>query len=306
MPTSPPDVTWSVQRGLDRTELAAVVRLSDTEVDRLGEEPLSDAARLALHATAPTAWHCLIRDRSGLAGYLQVRAEGAGLVAELAAAPRLDLSGVPARALERIRDEVGEPVTLWVRGQHDPARMIVRSLDMEPVRTLLQMRAELAPALPPAPLPPAGLMLRTFVVGSDEQAWLAANRAAFTELPDQGGWTRTDLASRIAAPWFRPEGFFLLVTEADQIAGFHWTKIQPAADCGCPADCGEIYVLAVVPGFQGRGIGSYLTHIGLDYFRDSRIRTAMLYVDESNTAAVNTYQRQGFSIFSAARQYELP
>ena len=148
--------------------------------------------------------------------------------------------------------------------------------------------------------------MRTFNVGADDDVWLAANRAAFVDLSDQGSWTRTDLAARIAEPWFRPDGFFLVVTPTDDIAGFHWTKIQTGTECGCAADCGEIYVLGVCPQYQGHGIGGYLTSVGLDYFRRLGLTTAMLYVDESNAAAIKTYSTRGFTVFATSRQFAMP
>ena len=65
------------------------------------------------------------------------------------------------------------------------------------------------------PLPDArpldGLRLRAFRPGRDEDAWLSVNSRAFAHHPEQGGWTRTDLAEREASDWFDPAG--LLIAE---------------------------------------------------------------------------------------------
>lgn len=330
MPSGSGSLSCEVLATLDCDRLVAVTQLVAAESGWLGDEPLSDTARILLHATQPPStpmptWHGLVWRESQVVGYVQLRVEGQGWEAEIASSRAAAETDVLARLVTQMRQRCGGPFLLWARGDQDPAASVARELHMQPARTLLRMQAAIAseagaarpavgtaPGSPPALLPespralPPGLRLRTFRVGLDEDDWLAANREAFVNLPDQGGWVRADLMARIAEPWFRPEGFFLIVTSADEIAGFHWTKIHPGADCGSDTACGEIYVLGVSPRFQGRGLGGRLTDIGLDYFRSLGVSTAMLYVDASNAAAVNTYVGRGFSVVRTYRQFAMP
>src|SRR6185437_13617964 len=100
-----------------------------------------------------------------------------------------------------------------------------------------------------APLP-AGVRLRTFRPGADDEAWLALNAAAFADHPEQGSWTLQDLHARMAESWFDPQGFLLAETEDGELAGFHWTKIhggdghghQHSGDHG-HEPIGEVYVV---------------------------------------------------------------
>ena len=50
----------------------------------------------------------------------------------------------------------------------------------------------------------AGVTVRTFEPGRDDEAWVALNAAAFADHPEQGGWTVDDLHRRVAEPWFDP------------------------------------------------------------------------------------------------------
>jgi mycothiol synthase len=86
----------------------------------------------------------------------------------------------------------------------------------------------------------------------------------------------------------------------ETLLGFHWTKVHSA-------DLGEVYIVGVDPAAQGRGLGATLTLAGLHHLAQklsqSEQPTVMLYVEADNSAAVKTYQRLGFDVFSVDAAY---
>jgi mycothiol synthase len=208
-----------------------------------------------------------------------------------------------------LREAPGHRLRLWAHGDHPAARALAVSLGFSEVRRLEQWRRSLRDPLPDAPLP-AGVRVRPFRPGDDDDAWLALNAAAFAHHPEQGGWTPRDLHARMAEDWFDPEGFLLAEQDGPDgrpvLVGFHWTKVhggdghghEPGHD---PADghghepIGEVYVVGVAPGQQGRGLGRALTVAGLRYLSALGLAEAMLYVEGDNAAARAVYSSLGFS-----------
>ena len=199
------------------------------------------------------------------------------------------------------------PLRLWAHGDLPAAAGLARRAGFERIRALWTMRRALDTPLD-APRFPAGVTLRTFTVGADEQAWLDVNRKAFASHPEQGAWTMADLALREQEPWFDPAGFFL-AERAGQLAGFHWTKIHQAGpeDSGDgPGAIGEVYVVGVDPGEQGSGLGRALTLAGLRYLRSRGLPEVMLYVDEANRPAIRLYESLGFTHWHTDVMYRHP
>jgi mycothiol synthase len=192
-------------------------------------------------------------------------------------------------------------IRLWGHGDLPSAAAFAEARGFSRARSLWQMRRPLAtgPALP-EPVFPAGVTVRTFAPGKDEEAWLAVNARAFAHHPEQGAWTRADLDLREAEPWFDPLGFFLAERDG-ALAGFHWTKIHPQGPDGAPE--GEVYVVGIDPGQQGGGLGRALTLAGLRYLQDRGLGHVMLYVDEDNTAAARMYTALGFDRWNTDVMY---
>lgn len=161
-----------------------------------------------------------------------------------------------------------------------------------PLRRIDQLRIPLPCSEKTAP----SFATRPFIVGEDEDRFLAVNNRAFAWHPDQSNWNRTKLQSVMDEPWFDANGFLLAEVDVEGekiLAGFCWTKHHPARD-GNP-EMGEIFVIAVDPAFHGQGLGKQLTLAGLNYIYEQNISVGMLHVEHDNESARHLYFSLGFS-----------
>ncbi|UQU65366.1 mycothiol synthase [Couchioplanes caeruleus] len=276
---------------LTSAEAADVLALAAAADEADGVSPLSEDGVLGLRGTAHR--HLLSRADGGeLAGYAYL----AGSSGELVVHPKHRLRGHGTALLAAAGPGDRQ---FWAHGDEPGARAFAERNGFTRARVLWQMRRPLAD-LPDVPLP-EGVSLRAFVPGADDEAWLGVNSRAFAHHPEQGRWTADDLRLRFAEPWFDPAGFLLAVDPEDRMLGFHWTKVHPPE--GEEPAIGEIYVLGVDPGGHRRGLGAALSVAGLRHLASRGLRDALLYVDESNTAAVALYRRLGFEIYSTDVQY---
>lgn len=288
----------------ERTQVEAVDRAA-TLVD--GVAALDDQARLDLQYDATAAVRHLVVRHPGddtVVGYAALRPGSAtGLaVGQLVVDPRHRDNGLGTQLLHSLITDAGSrDLRVWAHGDHRAARGLADRLSFLRMRELRQLRAILTDPVP-APTPAPGVTLRTFHVGEDEGAWLAVNAAAFRDHPEQGALTATDLAQRMAQPWFDPDGFFLAERDG-QLVGFHWTKVHPPSTTDRDP-IGEVYGLGVHPDAQGLGLGKTLTMAGLHSLQRRGLREVMLYVESDNAAALALYQRLGFAHVSSDVMYQ--
>jgi mycothiol synthase len=272
-----------------------------------GIAPLSEHALLHVrHASSESSRDLLLSVDGLVAGYAHLDAPGTDaqdgdMSGELIVHPAYRRRGygrtlVPAL----LAGAEGHGIRLWAHGDLAAAAGLARATGFTRFRALWQMRMSLTDAALPSPVFPAGVSLRTFRPGADEESWLELNRRAFAHHPEQGSWRREDLELREAEPWFDPAGFFLAEKDG-RVAGFHWTKVHPADGEAPPI--GEVYVVGVNPDQQGGGLGRALTLAGLSHLQDLGLAQVMLYVDESNTPAIKMYTSLGLRRWSTDVMY---
>ncbi|MGX6603716.1 mycothiol synthase [Micromonosporaceae bacterium Da 78-11] len=286
---------------LSASEADDVLTLAAAAGEADGVYPLSEDVVLRVRGGGDQGdrVHLLSVTDDGLAGYAYLdRADPEGPAGELVVHPRHRLRGHGTALL----DAAGPgPLRFWAHGDDPGAHAFADKHGFTRARVLWQMRRSLTEPLPDLPLP-AGVTLRGFRPGHDEQDWLGVNARAFAHHPEQGRWTVDDLRLREDEPWFDPAGFLLAVDIEDALLGFHWTKVHPAD--GTDPAIGEIYVLGVDPTGHRRGLGAALSVAGLRHLAAQGLTQAMLYVDESNPAAVALYRRLGFEIHKTDVNYQ--
>ncbi len=271
---------------LRRVEADGREALSEHKMLRLGESPheLVALSGGAFVGYAHAAWHREAATEAG--GHWAV---------EVVIAPAWDPSeGVTDRLVSALVANlpVDQRMTFWA-WRTDEVRFALGE-GWEQARALHQMCR---------PLPikrrltiPQGVDVGVFRPGIDEDAWLAANNAAFAGHPENGALDRRNLEMRTEQPWFDPAGF-LLAWEGERLMGYCWTKLHPG-------EVGEIYIIGVVPGAQGRGLGTSLVVAGLkDLGERQGAKEAVLYVAEEDPRAVAMYRKLGFEVSFTNREF---
>lgn len=274
-------------------EQVRALALSAELVD--GVAALTEEHLLALRQ--PGAQALVVRRRGLVVGV----ASRSGNAAEVVVHPGYRHAG-RGGALVRAALEAAPEVAFWAHGDLPAARATARRVGLRASRELLH----LVRARATTPIPAAPVALRSYADAIADgtarefrEAWLALNARAFANHPEQGRWTVADLEQRIAEDWFDPTLMWILPagdgTAEPAALGSIWVKPQ--------GEEAEIYVLAVDPGFGGRGLGGALLAHGLSQVEARGVVVVDLYVDGGNGAARRLYQKFGFLIEKRDVQY---
>lgn len=311
-----PAISMIVLKQLDSTHVNHITQLLNNATDFDGVRPLSEHAWLHLRS-GESGLHVLGMFGDQISGYAHVDITDLveGTSAELVVSPDSRNRGMGHALVEQaLKLSPDGRLRLWAHGITSGAQSLAESLGFVLSRSLWQMRRSLFAPLPPAQIP-ARVAIRAFDPATDIAGVLAVNARAFADLPDQGGWSESDIAMRINESWFNSDGFFVAVdTRSEAIIGFHWTKVHGSGEHGSGEHgsghsheaIGEVYVLAVDPQHRVPGLGRALSALGLTYLRSLGLRQAMLYVDGSNERAISLYESLKFVHWDTDVMYRLP
>ena len=258
-----------------------------TRVGRRGEvhEVVGVGPLGALESYAQAAWHG--QPGSQIGGHWAVE-----VATDPGSPARADVAGLVGSL--RMQLPEGPRVAVWAF--NDTVAADLAAAGYEETRRLLRLEAQLP--LETKAVLPGRVRLERFVAGRDEAAWLELNNTAFSGHPENGALEHDDVAERLRHDWFDPEGF-LMAWDGPRLVGSCWTKLHDGA-------VGEIYIIAVHPDEQGRGIGRALVASGAGYLERVRgARRLMLYTEGGNEAALSLYKALGFEVGAVSNQMEL-
>ena len=97
-----------------------------------------------------------------------------------------------------------------------------------------------------------------------------------------------------------PEVHVFVAMEGEEVAGFAALKLHREERIG------EIYMIAVDPGFQRRRIAAALTEHSLAWLKQAGMTTAMVETggDPGHAPARRTYESAGFQLLPVARYFK--
>ena len=252
-------------------DVAAAAELED------GVAPLDEATLLALR-----------HDSEGVRRWVRDRAFAlvVGPDLSLVVHPAVRRRGQGGALLDEVLAEVDRAdLRAWSHADHPGAARLAATRGFDRVRELWVMRRPASAPLPDV-VPPDGITIRAYRPADDPQL-LRVNAAAFADHPEQGAMDAANLAARMAEPWFDPEGLLVAEDGDGSLLGFHWTKQHSP-------ELGEVYVVAIAPEAQGRGLGGVLTLAGLHHLAARGVSEVLLYVESDNRPAITVYSRLGF------------
>lgn len=297
------DIATTPRSLIDAPDLRAqVLGLVDDTVAHTGISPLSEQFLLGLSDARLGHRHILAMRDGQVHGMLAVDAAPEVPVAELV------VRGEGRREAEALINSVGDgPIDVWAHG----ASPVSELSGARKVRELLVM--SLGTPLPEV-VAPKGMQVLTLAQSRElwgaraDEELLRVNNEAFSWHPEQGGWDMARWERAQEAAWFDPDGVFLLwitpenatahpdVEQSIRLAGFHWTKYLSSQLVNNGGMVGEVYVIGLASEVQGKGVGKFLTTVGVNRLRQSGCEQVILYVEADNVPAVKVYERLGFAV----------
>ena len=296
---------------LSQSQQVGVLELIKAANDLDGVPPIAEHVLLHLrHGGDKSDSHLVIEKDGQVIAYAHLDKTDlvAGPSIEAVVHPKYRSRGFGTQLLKEAITICGDKTRIWSHGDLPQAQSIAASLKLERLWANLQMSKQLIEIDEVNPR----YLIRSFLPGIDDQAFLELNNKVFGDHPDQGRWSNSDLEVRVNEEWFDEKGFFVC-EDKGKLIGFCWTKIHGAhthshlgneADHGHEA-IGEIYVLAVNPDYKGQGVGRDLTITGLNYLRYQGLNNVMLYVGVENKPAFKLYKSLGFNEFGSDVMYRV-
>lgn len=152
----------------------------------------------------------------------------------------------------------------------------------------------------PKSILPKGYWIRAFRPGIDERIWCEVRNAGFAKL--QG--SETPITPEMVTKWVSGEGYM----EGGMMILFHKDKAIGVIMCekdeyqDGPALL--IGALAIIPEYQGKGLGRILLRVALQFAKVNSYNRTILSVNAENERAISLYLQEGFEEAEAYTCYK--
>jgi ribosomal protein S18 acetylase RimI-like enzyme len=186
--------------------------------------------------------------------------------------------------------EVAATLNSWVDGPDPIAEETLTCAGFRLAQRYLRMQL-LMHAPPPAPVWPAGAVVRAFVAGQDERAVYDVMQAAFASVYDYDisyeEWSR-----EVFAPEQMEPALWTLAADGNTLAG----AIISREDADDDGSLGWLEDVGVLPSWRKRGLGLAMLLHSFGVFYARGVTRCGLSVDAQNASgAVRLYERAGMA-----------
>lgn len=179
-------------------------------------------------------------------------------------------------------------VFLFVPLLNDQLKNIMEKLEFEVERyTFLLIREEMEVG---ELCTPKGFGIKSFRPGVDEEAWCLVRNAAFSTLKGSETAVTPEMVAEMPSESDYLDGGMMILYDDDQPVGV----VRGADDEYEDSPIMNIGPLAILPEYQGRGLGRVLLRAALNFSKEKGYKRCVLCVNADNEQAKALYLQEGF------------
>lgn len=146
---------------------------------------------------------------------------------------------------------------------------------------------------------PEGFELKTFQFGRDEKDWCEVRNAGFARLLGHETPMAPEMISKMADWDEHLEGGMLILYDNEKPVGV----VRASKELYKDTLCTSIGPLAIIPEYQGKGLGRNLLRAAVSFGKSKDMPKAVLSVNGENEKAIALYVKEGFKKVDAVICY---
>jgi mycothiol synthase len=146
---------------------------------------------------------------------------------------------------------------------------------------------------------PEGYEIRSFRAGLDEETWCKIRNAGFAKLKGSETPIAPDMVEKMVSEDSHLEGGMMILYHYDRPVGV----VRGSMDEYEASPIMDIGPLAIIPEYQGKGLGRSLLRASLNFAKDKGYKRTVLCVNAENERAKALYLKEGFKEVEAVVCY---